>query len=109
LEVPILDKLWRGQYSLWITFWIFYVAGYFASSFLSIFVSPVFSTQPWRILCVIALIVPYNIVSTVGVLRSADAYPLTRWWPNLAKIAVGLWDTHIAWSLIKGVLREMNR
>lgn len=106
--MTILGKLWRGQYSLRVTFWIFYIFGYFASVVLNMFVSPIFNTQPWRALSVTALILPYNIASTVGVLRSADAYPLTRWWPNLAKIAVCLWESRIVWSLANGILRAVK-
>ena len=103
--MTVLKKLWRGQYSLPVTFWIFYVLGYFGSVGLTMLVSPIFQTQPWRWLSVIVLVAPYCIVTTVGVLRSADAYPLARGWPVLAKIAVCLWDARIIWSLGKGTLQ----
>jgi hypothetical protein len=93
---------------LLVAFWVFYVLGYFASAFLTIVVSPLFSTQPWRMLVVLILLVPYNVLSTMGVLRSADAYPLSRGWPMLAKVAVSLWEARIAWTTIKGFLRAIG-
>ena len=97
-------KLWRGEYPLWVAFWLFYVLGYLVSFGLVASIAPLFHTQPWRGLVVFLLIVPYNVVSTVGAWRSANSYPLTRWWPRLAQACVVLWDTRLAWSMANGVM-----
>jgi hypothetical protein len=80
LEVSVIGKLWRGQYSLPIAFWVFYVVGYFGSVVLTWVVSPVFGAQPWRMLSVLAIVWPYNIVSAVGVLQNSES----GCWPTLA-------------------------
>ena len=102
--MSVIGKLWRGQYSLPIAFWVFYVVGYFGSVVLTWVVSPLFGTQPWRMLSVLAIVLPYNIVSAVGVLRNSES----GWWPTLAKIAVCLWEARIAWSLVNGTLRGIK-
>jgi hypothetical protein len=58
----------------------------------------------------ISVMILYWIVASVGVWRSADAYPLTRWWPAAAKIAVVLWAGRILWGLANGgALNIMDR
>ena len=101
----ILQRLWRGEFSLRVSFWIFYVLGYLISVGLSSVISPLFHIQPWRLLSVLILIIPYNIVSTVGVLRSANAYPSAKSWSFFTQIAVCLWEARIVWSLAAGTLR----
>jgi hypothetical protein len=104
----IFWKLWRGQYPLWVSFWGFYVVGYFVLSALSIHISPLFHTYPWRPISVVVLIVPYNVVSTVGLWRSAFAYVTSargRLWPLAATVTVALWDLHIILSLERGFMR----
>lgn len=98
----VLGKLWRGQYPLWVMFWGFYVAGYLVSFGLMVLVAPQFNTQPWRFLSVLILLVPYNVVSTVGVLRSVAAYPRGYWWAILTGIVVCLWEARLIWSLSRG-------
>ncbi|MGH8721404.1 MAG: hypothetical protein ACREU4_05440, partial [Burkholderiales bacterium] len=78
---------------------------------LVVLISPYFDTQPWRLLSVLVLILPYHILSTVGVWRSANAYPLTQSWPVMAKIVVCAWVARMLWSLSGGAMRavaEMN-
>lgn len=102
-----IRNLWRGKYPLWLTFWAFYVLGYAVSVGLTALITPNFHTQPWRWLSAMLLVVPYSVLSAVGVWRSADAYPLTRWWPNMAKICVMLWSARIAWSMSLGTMRAL--
>jgi hypothetical protein len=99
-----IKTLWRGKYPLWLAFWGFYVVGYFPMAWLTMNVASHIDAQPWRWLVAVLMTVPYNILSTVGAWRSADAYPLTRWWPNMAKIIVCLWSGRIAWQLGQGTL-----
>lgn len=84
-------------------FWGFYVAGYLVSLGLIALISPLFHTQPWRLLSLLILLIPYNVVSTVGVLRSVVAYPGGRWWPILTIIFVCLWESRLIWSSFRGV------
>lgn len=104
-----IHKLWRGQYSLPVTFWGFYVFGYLVTYLLVALISPQFNTQPWRLLSVLILILPYNILSAVGLFRSADAYPRTRWrWGAVAQICLCLWEARVAWSLANGTIRAIG-
>jgi hypothetical protein len=104
----ILTKLWWGQYSLVRTFWGFYVLGYIGWALfwrlLLLRLSPIafaISISVWAF---------YWIVVSVGVWRSADAYPLTRWWPVMAKIVVIIFSGQMIWILANGgALNVMNR
>jgi hypothetical protein len=104
----MVRKLWQGKYPLIVAFWGFYVIGYLISFGLVMRVSPLFETQPWRFLSVMILIVPYNIISTVGVWRSAKAYPFTRWWPVWAQICVGVWEVRVSWSILTAIERGIT-
>jgi len=106
--MTVLRKLWQGHYSLPLSFWVFYLGGYLTCVGLTFIVSPFFTTQPWRLLSVLVLTVPYNIVSTAGTLRSADASPQESWWPILTKIVVCLWEARVVWSLTSGTLRALR-
>jgi hypothetical protein len=101
----LVGRLWRGQFPLIVAFWGFYVAGYLATAAVLLpLIAPLFNAQPWRLIAVILVVVPYNVVSAVGVWRSANAYPLTRWWPRMAQAVVMLWELWVAWSMTRGVL-----
>ena len=103
-----VGKLWRGEYRLLFAFWGFYVGGYLVTAVgLLPLIAPHIHAQPWRLIVVLLIVVPYNIVSGVGVWRSADAYPLTRWWPRMAQAVVILWGLWIAWSMGRGILRAI--
>jgi hypothetical protein len=88
-------------------FWAFYVGGVLVTPALLALIAPLFHAQPWRLIVVWLIVVPYNVVSAVGVWRSADAYPLTRWWPRMAQAVVILWELWIAWSMLLGLLRAI--
>lgn len=103
--MSILRSLWLGQFSLRVSFWVFYVLGYLISVGLTSLISPLFHTQPWRLLSVLVLIIPYNIASTVGVLRSANSYTSAKGWSFLTQIIVCLWEARIVWSVVAGTLR----
>ena len=105
----ILRKFWRGQYPLWVIFWGFYVFGYLVSLGLIALISAQFHTQPWRLVSLVILLVPYNVVSTVAVLRSVAAYPRGRWWwPILTTIVVCLWELRVIWSVFRGVSKGLT-
>lgn len=75
-------KLWRGQYSLPVAFWKFFILGIFLAQFIAGLIGILFYfvgmpqvTQP---LFNIATVV-YPIFAAVGVWRSANARPFQRW------------------------------
>ena len=99
-----LKKLWWGQYPLLRSFWGFYLFGMFCAPFVAaILMLPVYFISRGAGLAVGAtLCAIYYVVATVGVWRSADAYGLTRWWPNLAKLLVVLITVRAGWVLVNG-------
>jgi hypothetical protein len=104
-------RLWRGEYSLPVAFWAFWVLGYFvlriplflaliwlARSFPSLRSFPAVFGQ--------CLELAYLILTSVGVWRSATAYKPTAKltvgfttldWGLLAKVAVIIWDLRYAY------------
>lgn len=103
-----LGKLWRGQYPLWAMFWGFYVLGYLVSFGLLVLIAPQIHAQPWRLLSVLVLTVPYNVLSTAGVLRSAGDYRGSRWWSVPAIIFVCFWELRLILSLYAGVSKGLT-
>jgi hypothetical protein len=89
----ILRKLWWGKYSLIASFWGFFVLGVPASVFPAVFVVIPFAAlhmRPIGVLFSALGFAGYWVVAAMGVWRSADSYPYTRWWPRLAKSFVSL-------------------
>ena len=107
-QVTFLRRLWHGQYSLRQSFWGFYVIGGFLIVGVAGGVSGVFiffNAQPMGAVAAAVIIVGYVLVATVGTWRSASNYPLTRWWPTLAKFVILIWTTYlIAWFAINKLL-----
>src|SRR6266436_6152782 len=100
-----LRKLWWGQYPLVQAFWGLYVIGFFLSWIVAAIIAAPFlllHMRPIGFAIWYALTISYLIVATVGTWRSADAYPLTRWWPVLAKIWICIWTARIIWGLSNG-------
>jgi hypothetical protein len=97
----VLKKLWWGQYPLWKTFWLFFALGGYAIIIVGIIIYMPFvmvGLGPIGFIAVAIIVWGYWVVSSVGVWRSANAYPLTKgWppkatigWPTMAKCGVGL-------------------
>ena len=107
LELSVLTKAWRGGYPLSVMFWVFYVGGYAVSVILTLIISPLFQVQPWRAISVLILIVPYNVFSTIGTLRSVSTHPFMRFWSTAAKICIVLWEARIMWSLDQNMARAV--
>ena len=104
----ILIKLWWGKYSLRRTFWLFYVLGFpLTWAVASVIYLPFFFLHI-RTLGFIATFLcffAYFIITSVGVWRSADAYPFTgaaRFWAVAAKGIVCLFAARILWSWVNG-------
>jgi MFS family permease len=109
-RMRVLRKLWWGQYPLVQAFWVFYVAGFlgcvvFASITYAVFYA--IHARPFGVLAWAFVFTCYLLIASVGVWRSADAYPCTRWWPIWAKIVVGLFAARVFWSLANGGARSL--
>jgi hypothetical protein len=87
-----LRNLWTGNQSLVRAFWGSYLLGsMLVAGGIGGIVSGIFIVLGQRTLGYVlaaVLFTPYCVIATVGVWRSANNYPLTRWWPNLAKFMV---------------------
>ncbi len=97
-------KLWWGQYPLVRSFWVFYVLGIFIAPLIAIVgMLPIYFFSRGAALAIGATLYgAYLIVASVGVWRSADAYPYARWWPNLAKTVVVIIVARMGWGLLNG-------
>ena len=99
----MIKKIYRGKYPLVISFWAFFFFGTWLAIALFSLVNVVFLTSwGFNLLGWIGPkyshavgsgvfwleVIAYFYVSASGVWKSADAYPLTRWWPNMAKLSV---------------------
>lgn len=108
----MLRKLWWGQYSLVKSFWLFYVLGVvlvfvalvllvgiliFLGTFLAI---PIL--KQLVLLIIYGVWLGYLLIASVGVWRSADAYPYTRWWPRMSKCVVAIIALMWVYSLLAG-------
>jgi hypothetical protein len=104
----VLKKLYQGKYPLVGAFWGFYVGGIFASGFVGMLAAIPFiliHARPFGILIYGLVFFGYFSIVTIGVWRSANAYPYTRWWPILAKIAVGFMAVAMVLRLVLGAER----
>ena len=84
-----LRRLWQGKLPLPQAFWNWAVAGGLAVNGLTsvLFLALIMADQVVAAFVVgYALSVPYNIVATVGVWRSAGRYDGERRWADLARI-----------------------
>jgi hypothetical protein len=104
----ILTKLWWGRYSLRRAFWLFYVLGFLITWLIAAIVYIPFFFLHVKTLGFIAaflLFSVYFVISSVGVWRSANAYPFTgaaRFWAVAAKGVVCIAVARLLWSLADG-------
>jgi hypothetical protein len=78
-----ISKLWRGDYSLPITYWVFGVIGNVGLSIPMNLISPDSNTLAFYSL--LALVFIYSILVSVGIWRSATKYRGLSLWKYLAK------------------------
>lgn len=90
----MLKKLWRGDYPLWLTFWVFGVGGiallqglfyliqYFYSS------ASVLGLSFFYIMTAVNLL--YSVFLLIVIWRSSAKYKGSRLWPTMAKIVIAL-------------------
>lgn len=104
--MEIIRKLWSGEFRLVTAFWVFFVLGPFIGILLAvivlatfelIFPIPIFRLIGYALGLLAAT--SYMVIASVGVWRSANAYPYTGLWPGLAKICVLLEAANMVWNL----------
>lgn len=79
----IISKLWKGDFSLPVTYWVFGVLGNIGLSIPLNLVSPV--GNPALFYSLFAFVFVYSIVVAVGIWRSASKYQGLALWKYLAK------------------------
>lgn len=79
-----IKKLWRGEYSLPITYWVFGVLGNIFLGPPLNFIDPIAS--PVLFYSLLSLITVYSVIVAVGIWRSATKYHGLLLWKYLAKI-----------------------
>jgi hypothetical protein len=104
----LLAKLWRGHFSLRRSFWLFYVTGFFICWMVAgILYLPFFFLHIRTVGFIEAFLcfAFYYVVTSVGVWRSANAYPYTgaaRFWVVATKGIVCIVAARILWSWANG-------
>ncbi len=78
-----ISKLWRGDYSLSITYWVFGVIGNVGLSIPMNLISP--NSNPLVFYSLLTIVFVYSIVVAVGIWRSATKYQGLSLWKYLAK------------------------
>ena len=84
-----LFRLLRGELALEIAFWNWAVCGGLVINIVSsvLFLFLIMAERPVSAFIVgYAFSLPYNVIATVGVWRSAERYPGERRWAELARI-----------------------
>ena len=84
-----IRRLWRGDLPLAEAFWIWAVCIGLTVNIASLLISLILVTEDRALLGLIAghaISLPYNIIATVGVWRSAARYQGDRSWANTARI-----------------------
>lgn len=88
------ERLWWGELPLETTFWKFTVALGFAVNGICTVIAMFLATldAPSGVILAVFLIpLPYNVLTTVAVWRSAARYEGDRKWADLARMAAVVW------------------
>ncbi|WP_019217516.1 hypothetical protein [Legionella tunisiensis] len=90
----MLKKLWRGEYPLWLTFWVFAVSGTILLQGLFYLIEYFYSSASvWEIFSIYvmtAVELLYALFLWIVVGRSSKNYKGSRLWPIMAKIVIAL-------------------
>jgi hypothetical protein len=108
--MAVLRKLWWGEYSLPVAFWLFYCIGTVATIFLGgviLFLSRTINARPIAFIVCFALSYGYWLMASMGVWRSASPYwksPIwmQRIWAAAARIVVAIGVARFVLGLIDG-------
>ena len=111
--MSFLGKLWRGEYPLVKSFWLFFIVGDlfyhflfglfggFFSGFLGVHAARRSGSVAIFLMLVYFAYVVYLVISSVGTWRSSDNYSGSKVWGILAKIYIVLCWSSIAHQLIQ--------
>lgn len=89
-----IGRLWRGEIGLASAFWEYAIVfGTFAAVVTTGLAYGAFvaGASLWFAVALFFLSVPYTILATVGVWRSADRYQGPPVWAHAARVAVTIW------------------
>ena len=92
--IALIERLWTGRVPLEIAVWRYAVAyGLLANVLTSglFFVLLIGQANPLLLAVAYALPLPYNLLATVAVWRSAARFEGPRKWADLAQIGTVLW------------------
>ena len=82
-------RLWRGEFSLPMSYWVWGVLGNRVSG-LAVNLVASSTDSPGPTLAVGAVSIVYFVIVTVGIWRSSSRYPGRRLWRDLARVSVAL-------------------
>jgi uncharacterized membrane protein YdjX (TVP38/TMEM64 family) len=102
----MLLKLWWGQYPLIVSFWRFFIGGWLllvfglaiTSYLIRLHLEPRFPGPAIGA----AVLFAYHCFAAVGVWRSADNHPETRYWGYAAKFVIIVIIGRILFGLVNG-------
>ena len=106
----MFKKLWFGVYSLPVAFWGFCVLGNVAVILLASIIGLLSAHAGLAAIGIpVALlgVWGYWIVASVGVWKSAEAYPFTRFWPLMAKGIVLFYWVAFLYRAANGGLEQL--
>lgn len=92
--VERIRQLWNGEVALGTAFWTYAVAlglGVNGVCTIGALALAVFDAPPAAMIAVFVLAIPYNVLITVGVWRSAESYEGEKKWADLARAATVIW------------------
>ncbi len=96
----MIAKLWRGDYSLVVTYWVF---GVVVGVVLNAALTASARTLPVAVyFAFLAAVLAYSILVWVGIWRAATKYQGDRIWPTLAKCMVVAAVLMLIWGLVTG-------
>ena len=111
MSPTFFGRLWRGEYGLAKTYWLYgVVAGFllgFLVGFFGGFLQALGVLPDARFLN--ALLLPYSVVSSVGIWRAAGSYDGPKVWAVLARVAVSFGWVVLLAALVIGVAQPLMR
>jgi hypothetical protein len=108
--MTVVRKLWSGQYSLPVAFWLFYCAGMVACPIVAgtiLFLSRTINARPVAFIVGFAFVNGYLLTVSVGVWRSATPFAtspiwMQRFWAAAARFVVIIGIARLVLGLMNG-------
>ena len=88
-----LRRLWRGELPLAEAFWTWAIAIGLTINMAALLITLILVTEDLPLAGLIVghgMTLPYNVIATVGVWRSAARHPGARDWPNTARVVTAV-------------------